>query len=153
MLNWNRQPVFTPQSSSKNTREESSEDSDTDYSLHDQSDDLPEQDSDFDEELKEPNNLNVNDFVLVRTSVRSPFTPLEFGLIMLTLFGFEQCGSKCYARYVSILTLLYRIMLCKVIRLRTWGGVVVRGRRGALDSSSCTVFSNHRVGLFARFVA
>lgn len=65
VLNWDWKPVFVPASSSKNTKEESSEDSDN-YSVHDESDGFPEQDSDSEEQLKEPENLNENDFVLVQ---------------------------------------------------------------------------------------
>jgi hypothetical protein len=44
VLNWKRRPVFVPPGSSKNTEEESSDDSDPDnYSVHDESEDFPEQ--------------------------------------------------------------------------------------------------------------
>jgi hypothetical protein len=65
VLNWKRRPVFVPPSSSKNIEEDSSDDSDPDnYSVHDESDDYPEQATT--EEQLEPENLKKKDFVLVR---------------------------------------------------------------------------------------
>jgi hypothetical protein len=56
VLNWKRRPVFVPPSSSKNIEEDSSDDSDPDnYSVHDESDDYPEQATT--EEQLEPENL------------------------------------------------------------------------------------------------
>jgi hypothetical protein len=61
VLNCKRRPVFVPPSSSKNIEEDSNDDSDPDnYSVHDESDDFPEEATT--EEQLEPENLKKNRF-------------------------------------------------------------------------------------------